>query len=208
MRRTALVSICALLTACASRHYSAALGNYDHFQPYAALRSTSYDIEIARSAYVVIIGITPPSAGYSDRPVLFRPLYPLWDTDRTQFPAGKHRVSPRRQTLRDPMNCRSDETPSLSGCRRAFYLYPGAGTSSEIGGIYSIDYGHYLVIASEEFIDPFQLADELFEMAFERKELAEALKTRKGEVAAGDVERALLDRPGTPIWGALYVAGR
>ena len=209
MPRSALLLFCALLaTACAPRRYSAALGNYDAFQPYAMLRSTSYDIELARAAHVAIIAITPPAPGYNERPVLFRPLYPLWDTDRTQFTAGKHRVTPRRQTLRDPVNCRGSEKPTLRGCRRAAYLYPGAGVPGEVNSIYSVDLGHYLVIASEDYLDAFTLADELFDMVLDRSELAEALKTRKGEMAAADLERALLDRPGSPLWGALYVAGR
>ena len=70
------------------------------------------------------------------------------------------------------------------------------------------DPSHYFVIASEEFVDPYTLADDLFELAFERDELAAALKRGKVQEAATDLERALLDRPGSPIWAALYVSGR
>lgn len=208
-RRTVLPLLVLLaLTGCALRYYTAALGNYDEFRPYARVRSTSVDIEIARPAYVAVIGIIPPTPGYFERPVLFRPLYPLWDTDETRFNAGRHRVSPRRQTLRDPPNCRTGEKPSISGCRRLAYLLPGVGAPNEIAQAYIADPSHYLVVASEEFVDPFTLADDLFEIAFERLELGSALKRRAGEDAASDLERALLDRPGTPIWGALYVSGR
>jgi hypothetical protein len=208
MRR--LIATLALLASvgCAAGFYSAALGNYDEFQPYARLRATSLDLELARDAYVAVIGITTPAPGYSERPVLFQPIYPQWDTDETHFRAGRHRIVSRRQTLRDPVNCRHDQKPTLSGCRRAPYLYPGAGSHVEIGRVYVADPSHYVVIASEEFVDPYTLADDLFELAFEREELGDALKARTAETAATDLERALLDRPGSPIWGALYVSGR
>lgn len=205
---TRLVALLALLgsAGCAPRYYSAALGSYDEFRPYARLRSTWIELELGRAAYVAIIGILTPAPGYPERPVLFQPIYPLWDTDSTHFAAGRHRVVSRRRTLRNPVNCREQHKPTLSGCRRPPYLHPGAGSHVDVGAIYSPDPTHYFVFASEEFVDPFTLADDLFELAYERDELTAALKRRSGPTAATDLERALLDRPGSPIWGALYVA--
>ena len=193
---------------CALRYYSAALGNYDEFRPDARLRATSLDVELARPAYVAVIGITTPGPGYQERPVLFEPIYPRWDTDETHFAAGRHHIVSRRQTLRDPANCRDDQKPTLSGCRRAPHLYPGVGSHIEVDGIYVADPGHYMVIASEDFVDPYTLADDLFEVAFEREEFAAALKTDRAQTAANNLERALLDRPGSFVWSALYVSGR
>src|SRR5687767_12313855 len=119
------------LVACASTQHSAALGSYDEFRPYASLRSfTVADLELSRPAYVAIIGITIPAPGYSERPVVFQPFYPRWDTDKTHFAAGRHRIVSARRTLRDAANCRGTEKQTLSGCRKRLYQYPEAG---EIG---------------------------------------------------------------------------
>jgi hypothetical protein len=197
-----------LCTACAPQYASIAMGQYDLFRPYARVYSATIDIELARPAHVAVISIIAPAPGYNERPVLFEARYPQWDTDETHFAAGEHRLLPRRMTLRDPRNCRDTEKPSLSGCRRPRYMYIGAGAPNELSQIYQSDPSHYLVIASEEFIDPFTLADDLFDMAFERPELGTALKTRKAHEAGDVLERALLDRPGPPMWAAFYVSGK
>ena len=209
MKRVPALLVLLASVACASTQRSAGLGSYDEFRPYATLRSfTVADLELSRPAYVAIVGITIPAPGYAERPVVFQPIYPRWDTDKTHFAAGRHRIVSARRTLRDPANCRGTEKPTLSGCRKRLYQYPEAGAHNEVGRIYVADAGHYVVIASEEFVDPYLLAEDLFFLAFEREELAAALKSRKVHEAASDLERALSDRPGSPIWGALYVGGR
>jgi hypothetical protein len=204
--RLLLVILAVLPVGCTTRYTTAALGQYDRFEPYARVRNMSIDLELARAAYVVIIAIRTPSPGFQDRPILFRPLYPLYPTDEVRFPAGRHRLVARRVTLNEPLNCRRDEQPTLSGCRRPPHLYPGVGGPGDVGGAYASTLAHYIVIASEEFIDPFTLADELFLVTLERPELSQLLRTHDAERSAPQLERALLDRPGTPMWGAFYVA--
>lgn len=209
MRRPLVLLLLALSiapAACATRYTSAALGQYERFEPYARLRSTSIDLELSRAAYVAVIAIRAPSPGFRDRPILFRPLYPIYPTDSVHFSAGRHRLIPRRISVIEPLNCRGNETPSIDGCRRPPHLYPGVGGPGDVGGAYGSGLAHYIVIASEEFVDPYTLADELFNIALERPELASALRLLNAQASAPLLERALLDRPGTPIWGAFYVA--
>jgi hypothetical protein len=203
--RILLLASLALPVACATRYQSAALGQYERFEPYARLRNVSIDLELSRDAYIAIIAIRAPSPGFRDRPVLYRPLYPLYPTDPVRFAAGRHRLVARRTTLVDPLNCRRDEVPTLDGCRRPAHLYPGVGGPGDVGTVYSSTLAHYIVIASEEYIDPFTLADELFNTTLERPELASVLRRLDANASAQLLEQALLDRPGTPIWGAFYV---
>jgi hypothetical protein len=210
MHRVPLLTLLLLATsvACAPQYATIAMGQYADFQPYARVYTNTIDIELARPAYVAVIRITTPGPGYNERPVLFQPIYPRYETDETHFGAGRHRVTPRRTSLIDPRNCREAEKPSLDGCRRALYMLPGVGSPGEIGTAYVSDPSHYFVVASEEFVDPYALAEDLFEMAFDRLELSAALKTGRATIAGTELERALLDRPGSPIWGAFYVSGK
>src|SRR5688500_8631722 len=118
-----------LSIACAPRYSTAALGNYNEFEPFMTsppmmpLRvESTYDVEIKRQAFVTLIAIVPPAGGYEDRPVVFSALYPLYDTDKLQFAPGRHRLRPHRTELTIPPNCSSAERPALEGCRRVTQL--------------------------------------------------------------------------------------
>jgi hypothetical protein len=183
-----------------------ALGQYDEFAPYAVLRGRTVDLELARTAHVAVLAVRTPTTEYSERPVVFTVLYPRFDTDRTQFGPGRHRLTPRRQTLQEPPNCRVEQRPSLTGCRRAEFRYIGTGIT--MGQAYLPEEMQYLVIASEEFVDPYTLADDLYLTATDDEALSLALRRRDANASERELERALLDRPGSPLWGAFYAAMR
>jgi hypothetical protein len=210
MRVLPVTPLMLLCIACGPRYSSAALGQYPEFQPFmtrpppASTRiEPTYDVELTRQAFVSLIAITPPAGGYEDRPVVFTALYPLYDTDRLMFPPGEHRLRSRRSILMEPRNCADDEKPALDGCRRSLRLLPGLLQGRPPGAP-----THYLLITADEFVDPFELADELYFRALTDDALRTALLEGDTDGAAALIERALLDRRGTPLWAALYVVTR
>lgn len=198
--RVALLSALVLAGACATRYSTAALGQYEQFEPFLMFRH-GQDVEITRPAYIAIITITPPASGYEDRPLLFDVVYPRYETDRLHFSAGRHRLVSRATRLMDPPGCASDEKPALDGCRRR--LIPGLSAGRPPAGL-----SHYLLLAADEFVDPYTLADDLFYTALEEQALDDALRSAGVERAAAALERTLLDRRGSPLWAALYVVAR
>ena len=210
MRMAKATPLLLLCIACGPRYTSAALGQYPDFQPFMTRPPTSsgrvepsYHVELTRQAFVALIAITPPAGGYEDRPVVFNVLYPLYDTDRLMFAPGEHRLVPRRNVLMEPRNCADDEKPALDGCRRSLRLLPGLLQGRPPGAP-----THYLLITADDFLDPFELADELYFRALGDDALRAALQQANTERAASLIERVLLDRRGTPLWAALYVVTR
>jgi hypothetical protein len=204
----AVLCVMLALTSCVPRFTSVGLGRYDEFQPYARSGGRGVDLELARAGHVAVISVILPRPAFADRPVLFAAVYPYYDTDQRYFEAGQHRLLPRRETVRVPLTCGSQQTPTLEGCRRAYDMLPGVRTLSEYITDYGIRGGHYIVFVADEPVDPYTLAEQLFYMAFDRPELTRLLRQLDAPAAAAELENALLDRPGTPRWAALYVAAR
>ena len=205
---TALVFATLASASCATRYSSAALGQYEEFQPFIWLRNTQdnrarYELEITRPAFVSILTVSPPAGGFEDRPVMFDVVYPRYDTDPVEFTAGRHQLITRVTPLMPPRNCGYDEPPTLGGCRRPQYQLPGMRAGRPPTGP-----PHYLVIAADEFVDPYTLADELHYVAMEQPELGDALRSGTIESASALLERVLLDRRGTPFWAGLYIVSR
>jgi hypothetical protein len=206
--RSRFVTLLLLCTACAPRYGTAALGQYEEYRPFmtrppaATLNEAAYDIELTRQAFVSVIAIVPPAGGYEERPVYFQALYPRYDTDRMMFPAGKHRLRSPRTLLMEPRNCADDEKPALDGCRRAVQLLPGMLRPRPPAP------SHYLLITADEFVDPYEVADDLYFKAMDDEELKLALQSDDTDKAAALLERALLDRRGSPLWAAFYLMVR
>jgi hypothetical protein len=203
-----LLWVALALGACAPRYSTAGLGQYAEFQPYAVLRGNSIYLELSRAAHVSIIGIGLPNSFYDELPVVYGALYPQYVTDATRFEAGRHRLLSRAPHQVRPMNCRQDERPALDGCRRPFHLLPGVSGVADDRAAYRLGGGGYLVIASAEFIDPFTLAEELFYATLEHPEIAQSLRSGDADATAHELERVLLDRPGSFEWAAMYVTSR
>jgi hypothetical protein len=192
--------------ACGARYSTAALGQYESYEPFAVVGPSSIRLELARPAHVAIIAVLAPAPGFGSAPVLFTPLYPVYETDRTHFTAGEHRLLPRRVSLIEPQVCRRTETPSLAGCRRAQHLLPGV--PNPFRQAYPLDRQHYIVLVADEFIDPYAVAEELYVSVLDEQSVAELLKARDAPAAASELERVLLDRRGSPLWAGLYVTNR
>jgi hypothetical protein len=205
-----LLLVCALpeIMACAPKFSSAALGRYDEYQPFARQRGRAIELELARGGYVAVVNVLTPNPAFRDRPILFEAAYPLWDTDRREYPAGRHSLLPRRETVRIPLRCGLEQVPTLSGCRREFTMLPGIRTLGEYRMGYGIRNGHYIVMVADYPIDPFTLAEELFYLTLDRPEMKQLFMALDADTAADGLERMLLDRPGTSNWAALYVAAR
>lgn len=199
-----------LVGGCAPTYTSAGLGRYDVYRPFARMDGRAIELELDRTAWVAVVNVIPPNPAYRDRPILFEAVYPYYPTDQRHFEAGRHRLIPRRESVREPVGCRLEEVPTIDGCRRRFDMLPGVRL--EEGGAYSRSYsiraGHYIALVADRPIDPYTLAEELYYLAFDRPELTRVLREMNAELAAAELERALLDRPGTPNWAALYVAAR
>jgi hypothetical protein len=206
--RLAMLLIVLSTAACAPSFTSAGIGRYEEFQPFARAAGRGIDLELARSAHVAVVAVFRPRPAFSDRPLLFSAVYPYFESDRRYFDAGRHRLRARQADLRQPLLCGSQEVPTIEGCRRAYHMLPGVLSISDYFTDPGIRGGHYIVFAADEPIDPFSLAEELFYMALDRPELARRLRALDAVAAAGELERTLLDRPGTPLWAALYVAAR
>lgn len=213
MRRRLLALTATLtlaLAGCAPTYTSAGIGRYDVFRPFAKLDGRAIELELERAAYVAVVNVVPPSPSFRDRPILFEAVYPYYPSDQRRFEAGRHRLIPRRETVREPMGCGMEEIPTIDGCRRRFDMLPGV--NMEAGRAYprsySIRAGHYIALVADRPIDPYTLAEELYYLAFERPELSRVLREMNADLAAAELERALLDRPGTPNWAAIYVAAR
>jgi hypothetical protein len=194
-----------LLTSCSVHFSSAALGNYATYEPFATTDRTSVLVELTREAHVAVVGVRTPQPGYDEAPVLFDVMYPVFDTDRTRFGPGRHRLTSRRQSMRVPRGCRDMEVPTLAGCRRT--VLPGL-RALNIGQVYPRDRQHYIVVVADEVVDPYTLADALYFAALDDETLTELLKRRDAEPAADALERVLLDQPLAPGWAGLYVTNR
>lgn len=121
-------------------------------------RMSPLTVELAQASHVLVLDVIYPSNAEPDHPILFSVRYPMFPTDRREFDAGAHRVRPRQRPGFWPMNCQSDETPAIDGCRRPFYLLPGA--SGYRASRYPLN--AVLLIVSDVFRDPYPLAEELY----------------------------------------------
>ncbi|CAN5716100.1 hypothetical protein BH23GEM9_BH23GEM9_35740 [soil metagenome] len=203
--RLALLTTPLLLGGCAVKYSTAALGDYAAYEPFATMNRSTVWLEVNRDAHVAVLAVRTPMPGYDTAPVLFDVMYPVYETDRTHFRAGKHVLLPRQTSMQLPPQCRESEVPALAGCRRR--LRPGL-RGLDVRDAYQRDVNHYIVIVADEFIDPYTLADELFYAVFEDDEVADLLKARDAETAAASLERVLLDRRMAPGWAGLYVTNR
>lgn len=194
-----------LLPSCAVKYSSAALGEYAAYEPFARVNRNLYTVELSQPAHVAVISVVAPQPGYNEAPVFFEVRYPLTEYDRTEFPAGRHRLSPRNVRLNTPRECRQTEAPTLEGCRRT--ILPGL-RGIDTNRAYQRDPQHYLLIAAPERIDPYTLADALYFLALEDEDFAEAFKRRDAEAAADVIERALLNQRMSAGWGGVYVTYR
>lgn len=192
------------LTACAPTFTSAALGRSDFFAPHATMRGRTVQLELAQRAHVAVVQVLTPTPGNQDRPVLFVPLYPRFETDQREFEPGTHRLAAREETFRQDWVCGDTQSPTMDGCRRDYRYLPGVRSLAE----YHDGYTHFITLVSDQPIDPYALAEELFYMAFDDPRLAQQFRDVDAEAAAATLEQALLDRPGSANWAAHYVAGR
>jgi hypothetical protein len=195
-------------SACAPTYTSAGLGRYDVFQPFARMDGGYIALELARAGYVAVINVVLPQPAFRERPVLFIAEYPLWPTDDRHFTAGRHRLRARRETVRVPRMCGGNQMPTIDGCRRVYEMLPGVRSLADYDRSRGLLRGHYIVMVADEPIDPFTIAEELFHLALDRPDLTRRLRELDAELAAAALEEALLDRPGSPYWAALYVAAR
>jgi hypothetical protein len=194
-----LATLAALtLSACGSAREGVRLGAYDEFQPVVA--STQEHIQLARSANVTVVNVLTPND--QGRPVLFSVQYPRFDTDPAEFTAGSHRLQPRLRTAAAPPRCQPGVNPTLAGCRPHLPDYPGVGVPS-LSGYYAT--AGTLFIASDGAIDPYELADALFNLARSSTELSSALKRDDPQITQIALERALSARAGMPRWAAYYL---
>lgn len=202
--RLGAVALVLITAGCAPSYSSAALGQYELYQPYARQVRDAFDVELTRAGYVAVIEVLTPTPTHRDLPVLFRASYPEFPTDQHEFPAGDHQLRSRQTTFIQPRNCGRTELPAIDGCRRDLRMLPGVHSLGE----YRVGVHHYIAIVADEPVDPFTIAEELFYIALENPLLSRQLKELDADLAAASLEQALLDRPGTANWAAHYVTAR
>jgi hypothetical protein len=206
MRRATPLSalLCAVLfSGCAVQVNRAAFGRgVAAYQPAAEMRGALITIDVARPAHVAVVGIAAPRPGFEYAPIKFEAVFPFSDIDPTYHEAGRHRLRPRLVGGRTYRECREAEKPSLSDCRRTYL------PNTNVPGAYEgLGEQHYIVVFSEEPVDPYTLAYELFLTGLVDDDFNAAITRREPGATTDEVERAL--RPHIAIgWAAVHVHRR
>jgi hypothetical protein len=196
-----------LIPACAGTRYgTAALGNYDAYEPFATMNRGLVTVEIAREAHLAVVSVQVPRPGYETAPVIFDVVYPHSSADRTLFPPGRHRMSPRPVARRAFRECEALEKPSLDGCRRR--ILPGLRTVDNERMYQPASEHHVIVVAADQPVDPYTLAEALYFAALENEVLAGALRRRDAPAARAILERTLLDQNLATGWAGVYLTSR
>ena len=203
LQRSAPLLCAWIVSACAATHPPVQLGQYEAFQP--IYHEGRMRFELARPAYVSIIAVREPwepEAG----PLIFEVLYPRYETDRLEFEAGRHNPVSRLVGNRVPINCPVAVKPTLRTCRPALHVYPQVRGGSN----WRKDYPgqHYLLVASDRFIDPYELAWELFFYAFENEEVGQLLREEKPFEAARRLEQAIAGLPEARAWAGYMLISK
>jgi hypothetical protein len=210
-RRMPALLLVVLLPSCAGANYgttwgTAPLGTYDDYRPHATMSGRLVTVEMEREAHVAVIGVRAPRPGYESAPVFFEVKYPYTSVDRTRFPAGRHRMSPRPASPRAYRECETLEKPTIDGCRRR--VLPGMRTVDDARVYPGPTDQHIIVVVADEPIDPYTLADALYFAAFENATLAAAFRLRDAPAAKAILERTLLDQKIATGWAGVYLTSR
>jgi hypothetical protein len=195
-----VLAVALLLPACASGGggpSGVGLGAYEQYQP--VLEASLENVTLASEANIAVLHVQLPTEG--SRPVLFSVQYPRYDTDPVKFGAGTHRLEPRQRTAAAPPRCQPGAAPTLSGCRPHLPDYPGVQVPS-LSGYYSTS--ARIVIASEQPLDPFSLAEFFIARGRADTQFASAMRGTDNEAAQINLERVLRDRLGATGWAAYY----
>jgi hypothetical protein len=199
MKVTATVLAIALLaTACGGARPGVGLGAYDRFGP--VLAPSDQDIELAADAHVIVLTVQTPNE--VTRPILVSVTYPRYDTDRLEFTAGRHRLESRQRTAAAPARCVGTE-PTLSGCRPHLPDYPGVQVPASTLTGYYYPAGR-IMIASEEALDPFTMAEFFIVRMRTDPDLAAAMRVGESETVQLHLTRVLRERLGPTGWAAYY----
>lgn len=174
-------------------------------------RSTELEVTIRRRAYISVVQIIAPAPDRRDSPVLFRAFYPWALGLQWQFEPGRWIIEgwPELifETISSPTTrgrgvrlCERNEEPALGGCWVREAELPGYAHGR------GVNLDQYIVIASEERIDPYRLAYDLYFAALDSDELRRALVRDDAAEAARLIEHVIAARPGSPFWGAIYLS--
>jgi len=195
-----IASALLLLSGCATRYGTHALGQYDLYSPYADLTRGSRTVEITRPGHIAIIDIHALNPAYTmprDHRT-FRALFPVTERDSTYYPAGTHRIRHTLTVAANRPRCEDGVIPSITGCREDLVL--SERTSGQVATSH-----HYLLLVAERFIDPYTVAFHLNEAVLTNQLLMPALYTRDAEAAAAEIARVIADIPGLGAWSGYYV---
>jgi hypothetical protein len=203
--RFTLLVLCAVLPSagCTSRQLLTPLGQHQEYPAASLPRTGTSFVDLEQPAYVAMIGVSSGNPHFPDVPVVFTARYPLWNTDRLHFDAGRHRLRPQRRTAILPMNCSREQQPSLHGCRRPPALLPGIryyDPQNYRGGV-----GYVIIITSDAFIDPFPLAEDLYYEALMDHEMVVLLRDNDLEASAHALDVVLERRLAGRVWSAQLV---
>lgn len=196
-------------TGCASGGGGGGGGSGVAFGPQAATTQpviTSFnaqDIALAAPAHVVIIAVMAPQLD-DGRPLLFQVDYPRFDGDPLEFQPGTYRVNSRQRTAAAPPRCQPGQSPTFQTCRPMLTTYPGVGGIPSLGQFYST--AGYIMVTNNAFMDPYTLADQLFNRARSRPGFYSAIKSNNAVGVQAELEPVL----GTlgANWSAYYRPAR
>lgn len=198
--RVVLGVACVALAGCATHYQTLALGQYDRFSPFADLTTGRREIELSRPGYVAVLGIDALDPRYRAplNHVTFDAIYPRTRYDSTYFPAGTHRLRYYPTTETMPVLCSDLDVPTIDGCRAS-----RGGPRTIVRGPVPTS-SHYLVVAAEDFIDPYTLAFYLNERLLISDTFAVSLFRRDAGEVAEEITAAMAEVPGLRGWSAYY----
>jgi hypothetical protein len=173
-------------------------------EPVTVARLSPFVVELEDSSYVAVLWMTYPDTDEPGRPITFSGRYPLYPTDQLSFASGRHRLISRRREDRDPYDCEANETPSLAGCRRPLHLLPGANQYIATRTPLTAS----VVIASQDYIDPYALAEDLYWALMKDSQRAQRLVGADIETVAAELQPVLLEMLGLRDWSASFATGR
>lgn len=203
LRRTLVAALCVLAWACGGTLPR----EYEQLAPDPSLvaeltRTSPLTVELEQESHVLVLSVIYPSQSEPDHPILFSVRYPMYPTDPRSFVAGTHRLTPWQRPGFWPMNCRSSETPSIDGCRRPFYLLPGAsGYRPSRDPLTAV-----LLIASDVFRDPYPLAEEFYWQVLQNAPIHGKLIGADVATLSAELEPILLSVLGPRGWTAAFAS--
>ena len=207
MRGSVFLTIAAL--GCASGGGGGGGAENASFGPQAATVQPSIvsfnaqDISVAAPAHVIVIQVMAPQVD-DGRPLLFQVDYPRFDGDPLEFQPGRHRLNSRQRSAAAPARCEAGQSPTFRTCRPTLTTYPGVGGIPSLSQFYTP--AGYIMITNNQFVDPYSMADQLFNRVRARPAFSAAIRDNNAAAVQTELQAVLAGLGGD--WSATFRPAR